>query len=122
MTPGGSRAVGPCPRPPWPPRQGQVRARLPLPRPGDRALDISSNISSNVTPELAARGGDGRELRAVQAGGVAALHQARPPRLPQQLPHRGRTAVQSCSVGVDLFTSNFISLQGNMELLPQFYP
>ena len=93
MTPGGSRAVGPCPRPPRPPRQGKVRARLPLPRPGDRALDNSSNMSSNVTPELAARGGDGRELRAVQAGGVAALHQARPPRLPQQLPHRGHTAV-----------------------------
>ena len=100
MTPGGSRAVGPCPRPPWPPRQGQVRARLPLPRPGDRALDNSSNMSSNVTPELAARGGDGRELRAVQAGGVAALHQARPPRLPLQLPPAGEDQDQEAARGI----------------------
>ena len=116
MTPGGSRAVGPCPRPPWPPRQGQVRARLPLPRPGDRALDNSSNMSSNVTPELAARGGDGRELRAVQAGGVAALHQARPPRLPLQLPPAGEEQGSGGGQG------HYCALQGNTELLPGFYP
>ena len=101
MTPGGARALGTCPRPPWPPRQGQVRARLPPPRPGDRALDNnSSNMSSNVTPELAARGGDGRELRAVQAGGVAALHQARPPRLPLQLPPAGEERDQEAARGI----------------------
>ena len=69
-----------------------------------------------MRPELAARGGDGRELRAVQAGGVAALHQARPPRLPLQLPPAGEDQDQEAGRG------SHCVLQGNTELLPGFYP
>ena len=64
--------------------------------------------------EMAARGGDGRELRAVQAGGVAALHQARPPRLPHQLPPAGE--------GQEGQVDSIYCMQGNMELLPGLYP